>query len=240
MSERGRETASDRGREGEWVQYVEKKNASEIVHLNRKVRNNVGKVWKGRALRLGSYPPSVFTGAERSVGDRLTAGASFIFLPVSPPPHPSIPSTASGHLSPSKVFVSLLQHTLLFYSFWSYVCLPSHPSLSLLLIDSGTAAQSGVRAFSYPATCLGFLALSCMLSHDTTETVTICIQSFSSFFFFLLLLWSLILSPYYLFFVIMMRLSHPLPLIFSAGYEEGPLCRARKSIVEQHYAVTKE
>lgn len=101
MSERGRDTASDRGREGEWVQYVEK-NASEIVHLHRKDRNNVGKMWKERTLRLGSHPQSVLTGAERGVGDGLTAGGSFIFLPVSPPPHPSISSTASGHLSPSK------------------------------------------------------------------------------------------------------------------------------------------
>lgn len=114
MCERGREIASERGREGEWVEYMEK-NASEIVDLNRKVRNNVGKVCKGRTLRLGSDPQSVLTGAERRVGDGLTAGGSFIFLPVSPPPHPSVSSTASGHLSPSKLFVSVLQHTLLFF-----------------------------------------------------------------------------------------------------------------------------
>lgn len=40
-----------------------------------------------------------------------------------------------------------------------------------------------------------------------------------------LLLCSLILSPYYLFFVITMRLLQPLPLIFSAGFEYGSLCR---------------
>lgn len=40
-----------------------------------------------------------------------------------------------------------------------------------------------------------------------------------------LLLCSLILSPYYLFFVITMRLPQPLPLIFSAGFEYGSLCR---------------
>lgn len=178
-----------------------------------------GKVWKGRTLRLGSHPQSVLKGAERRVGDGLTAGGSFIFLPVSPPPHPSVSSTASGHLPPSKVFVSLLQHTLLFfYSFLSYVCLPSHASLSSLLIDSGTAAQSGVRASHNQQHAWDSLHCLACFHRTPGKLWRFAYKAFLlSFHCILLLLCSLILSPYYLFFVITMRLSHPLPLIFSAG-----------------------
>lgn len=103
---------------------------------------------EAKGCGLGSHPQSVLTGAERRVGDGLAAGGSFIFLPVSPPPHPPDSSTASRHLSPSKVIVSLLQHPLFFILFLSSARLPSHPSFSLRLIDTGTAAQSGVRAYS--------------------------------------------------------------------------------------------
>lgn len=132
MSERDSETARERGREGGRGQYMGK-----TCNSNRSFeqdRNNVGTVQKGRVSRWGSHPQSVLTGAERRVGDGLAAGGSLVFLPVSPPPHPSDSSTASRHLSPSRVFVSLLQHTLFFILFF-VICLSTLPSLPFFTFD---------------------------------------------------------------------------------------------------------
>lgn len=159
-----------------------KRDAREIVHLNRKVRNIVEKVWTGRALRLGSHPQSVLTAAERRVGDGLTAGGSFIFLLVSPPPHPSVSSAASGHLSPSKVFVSLLQHTLLFLILFCHMSVypPIPPFLYFWL--TGAPPLSLASGPPHNQQHAWDSLHCCMLSHDTKETLTICIQSFSSVF----------------------------------------------------------
>lgn len=240
MSERGRDTASDRGREGEWVQYVEK-NASEIVHLHRKDRNNVGKMWKGRTLQLGSHPQSVLTGAERGVGDGLTAGGSFIFLPVSPPPHPSISSTASGHLSPSK-FLFLSYSIRSFFIFFFVICPSTLPSLPFFSFDWQWHRRSVWRqGLLITSNMPGIL---CTVLHAFTWHQGNSDYLHTKLFFFLFTAYSFCYALWFclpITFSLLLRWgSHPLPLIFSAGYEEGSLCRACKSIVEQHYAVTKE
>lgn len=111
--------------------------------------------------------PAVLTGVQRSQRlesetDTQQGCTSSFFLPP-PPPHPSIFSVASRHLSPPGLFVtrrpslsvlSLLTTQTTLLSFILFViCQSAHPSLFLSVsdrqIDNGTAAQSGVRAFSY-------------------------------------------------------------------------------------------
>lgn len=137
MSERGRETARDRGSEGGWdnnKQYVEK-NTRGVVHLEGKVRNNVGKLWKGRAAP--SPPQSVLTGAEQRVGDGLAVGGSFIpssfflSLLLHTPPSPAPPLGTC--LLPKFLFLCYSIHSVLFFFF--VICLFTLPSLPFFTFD---------------------------------------------------------------------------------------------------------
>lgn len=115
---------------------------------------------------MRSCCPAVLTGVQRSQRlesetDTQQGCASTFFLP--PPPHPSIFGVASRHLSPPSLFVTrrlslsvlflLTTQTTLLSFILFVICQSAHPSLFLSVsdrqIDNGTAAQSGVRAFSY-------------------------------------------------------------------------------------------
>lgn len=120
----------------------------QIVHLNRKVGNNVGTVWKRRAvwwnliLSLCSQERS----GESETGSQQGAPSSFFpSLLLHTPPTPAPPLGTC--LFPEFLFLSYSIHSFLFFFF--VICLSTLPSLLFLrLIDTGTAAQSGVRAYS--------------------------------------------------------------------------------------------
>lgn len=104
-----------------------KRNAFEIVHLNRNVRKNVGKAWKGKSSEIGIWS-SVCAHSSGAESRRRTHSRGLLHL-----------SSCSSSSSPLCLqhrlwapvsfqrffFVSLLQHALLFYSsFFFYPPIP--------------------------------------------------------------------------------------------------------------------
>lgn len=129
MREAARQQGTTAGREDGGKMWT--KNASQIIHLNKKVGNNIGTVWKGRAVWWESHPQSVLTGAERRVGDGLAAGGSFVFLPVSPPPPTPLPPLGTC-LLPEFLFLSYSIQSFLFFF---VICLSTLPSLPFFMFD---------------------------------------------------------------------------------------------------------
>lgn len=135
-----------------------------------------------------SPPSAPLCSQEHSgVGDGHAAGVRLISLPGSPPPpaHPFLSSLR--HLSPPSVFVSkplsvsvfspLTTSSPFFHSFLSSVCLPISTSLSSLSLCFWWIAAPPLSLASGPSHSICMPAILCMLSHDTTETEIIYIQS---------------------------------------------------------------
>lgn len=153
----------------------------QIVHLNRKVGNNVGTVWKRRAvwwnliLSLCSQERS----GESETGSQQGAPSSFFpSLLLHTPPTPAPPLGTC--LFPEFLFLSYSIHSFLFF-FLSSACLPSHPSFSYvwLTLAPPLSLASGPTHNQQHA----WDSLHCLACfHMTPRKLTICIQSFSSVF----------------------------------------------------------
>lgn len=161
----------------------------------------------------------------------------------------SVSGVASRHLSPPNgLFRSSSLHlfspciVLSFLSSFFFcplsvcVSLPLFLSLPLSLCFWWTNWQWHRRSvwrqgLPIPATCLGFFALSCILSHDAKETQMIYIQSI-----FLLTACSFCHALWYcllITFSLLLWCSHPSPLTLSAGYELNLLSRPTVPLNEQ-------
>lgn len=121
------------------------KNASGIVDLNREVRRNVWESVEGKDAAIGISVCAQRSGESETDSQQGAPSSLFLSLLLHTPPSPAPPL---GTCLLQAFCFSLAAYTPSFSFFLSHVCLPSHASLSSLLIDSGTAAQSGVRAFS--------------------------------------------------------------------------------------------
>lgn len=205
-----------------------------IVHLNRKVGNNVGTVWKGRAvwwdltLSLCSQERS----GESETDSQQGAPSSFFpSLLLHTPPTPAPPLGTC--LLPEFLFLSYSIHSFLFFF---VICLSTLPSLLFFTFDWHWHRHSVWRqGLLITSNMPGIL---CTVLHAFTWHQGNWLFAYKafllSFYYVPLLLCSLILSPYYLFFVITMRLPQPLPLIFSAGFEDS-LWRTHSRVTSWNY-----
>lgn len=135
--------------------------------------------------------------------------------------------------SPLSIFSFLTSFSLSFHPFCSLSVYPSlpfvptPPPFSVLLMDKLTMAPP-LGLASGPSRTNNMPGILCTVLHTFTwrqgNSNDLHTKHFS-FYYVLLLSYSLVLSLDYLFFVIVMKLSHNLPLTLSAGYKGNLLSR---------------